>query len=112
MVFAAGQSGHTPDGRLADDVGAQTQQCLANVLAVLKAAGATESDVTKVGVYLTDTAHFAAMNDVYATVFSSPYPARTTVYVGLPPGMLVEIDAVAVLPEIAQTPDRSPRRDG
>ncbi len=99
MVFSAGQSGHTPDGQLALDVGAQTRQCLANVLAVLESAGATESDVVKVGVYLTDVAHFAAMNEVYATVFGSPYPARTTVYVGLPPGLLVEIDAVAVLPE-------------
>jgi reactive intermediate/imine deaminase len=98
MVFSAGQSGHTPDGQLSDDVGDQTRQCLANVLAVLESAGASESDVVKVGVYLTDIAHFAAMNEVYATVFDSPYPARTTVYVGLPPGMLVEIDAVAVLP--------------
>ena len=41
--------------------------------------------------------HFAGMNEVYARYVSQPFPARTTVYVGLPEGMLVEIDALAVL---------------
>ena len=99
IVMASGQSGHTADGRLAGDVTAQTAQCLANVLAVLASGGADETDVVKVGVYLTDVADFPAMNEVYARAFSSPYPARTTVYVKLPPGMLIEVDAVAVLPE-------------
>ncbi len=51
--------------------------------------------MAKLTVYLTRVEDFVAMNQVYATVFSEPYPARTTVYVGLPPGLLVEIDAVA-----------------
>jgi 2-iminobutanoate/2-iminopropanoate deaminase len=97
LVFCAGQSGHTLDGDIADDITAQTEQCLRNVLAVLAAGGATETDVVRVGVFLTDQGHFAAMNEVYARVFSQPYPARTTVYVGLPAGMLIEVDAVAAV---------------
>jgi 2-iminobutanoate/2-iminopropanoate deaminase len=48
-------------------------------------------------VYLTDPSQFTEMNDVYSSFVQTPYPARTTVYVGLPAGMLVEIDALAVL---------------
>ncbi len=62
-------------------VAEQTRQTLLNVQAILRAAGAD----------------FAAMNEVYSTFVSAPFPARTTVYVGLPAGMLVEIDALAVL---------------
>jgi 2-iminobutanoate/2-iminopropanoate deaminase len=67
------------------------------VVAALAANGATLEDVVRTGVFLTDTDDFEAMNDVYRTTFSKPYPARTTVYVGLPAGMKVEIDAIAVL---------------
>jgi reactive intermediate/imine deaminase len=98
-VYTAGQGGASPDGRLADDVAAQTAQCLDNVLAALAASGAEEADIAKVTVYLTDHAHFAEMNRVYETKFSAPYPARTTVFVGLAPDLLVEIDAVAYAPE-------------
>ena len=97
FVLCAGQSGHAADGTIADGVTEQTEQCLANVLAALAAAGAAEGDVVRVGVYLTDVAHFAAMNEVYARVFGTPYPVRTTVFVGLPPGMLIEVDAMAVV---------------
>lgn len=78
-------------------VGEQTRQAMRNVLATLEAAGASESDVIMFRVYLTDVAHFAEMNAVYEEFLSAPYPARTTVYVGLPPGLLVEIDALAVV---------------
>lgn len=94
--MSSGQAGAHPDGTLDDTVGEQTAQTLRNVLAALAAAGAAETDVVSVRVYLTDVADFAAMNEAYATFFSQPYPARTTVYVGLPPGLLVEIDALAV----------------
>jgi 2-iminobutanoate/2-iminopropanoate deaminase len=97
MVFCAGQSGHTVEGYIADRITEQTEQCLRNVLAALASSGAVETDVVRVGVYLTDLAHFGAMNEVYARTFSRPYPVRTTVYVGLPAGMLIEVDAVAVL---------------
>jgi reactive intermediate/imine deaminase len=97
IVAIAGQVGETPDGSLLDGVTKQTAQALRNLLAVVEAAGATEEDIVSVRVFLTDTDHFQEMNDVYATFFSKPRPARTTVYVGLPAGLLVEIDALAVI---------------
>lgn len=97
VVQCAGQVGRRPDGALVDGVGAQTRQALSNVLAALAASGADESDIVSVRVFLTDTSHFAEMNAAYAELLSEPYPARTTVYVGLPPGVLVEIDALAVI---------------
>ncbi len=77
----------------------QTLQTLANVEAVLTEGGATWDDVVMLRVYLTDTDHFAEMNAVYDEHFAdlAVPPARTTVYVGLPAGLLVEIDALAVL---------------
>ncbi|MFD0313050.1 RidA family protein [Streptomyces flavalbus] len=78
-------------------VAEQTAQTLRNVTAVLKAGGAALEDVIMLRVHLTDPAHLAEMNDAYATAVSEPFPARTTVYMPLPPGLLVEIDALAVL---------------
>lgn len=70
---------------------------LDNLAAVLRAAGSSLHQVVKTTVYLTDMAHFAAMNQVYAERFGNHRPARATVAVaGLPKGALVEIDAVAV----------------
>ena len=66
--------------------------------ACLAAAGCGLDDVQKVNVFLADLADFAAFNDVYRQAFSAPYPARTTVQVGLPPGLLIEVEAVARLP--------------
>jgi 2-iminobutanoate/2-iminopropanoate deaminase len=94
--YASGQAGADAEGRLADGIAAQARQCFENLLIALQAAGAGEADVVKVNVYLTDVADFAAMNEEYSSVFSSPYPARTTVYVTLPPGMLIEADVVAL----------------
>jgi 2-iminobutanoate/2-iminopropanoate deaminase len=97
IVAIAGQVGITPDGSILDDVAKQTAQALRNVLAVVEASGAHEEDIISVRVFLTDTDHFEEMNEVYATFFSEPRPARTTVYVGLPAGLLVEVDALAVI---------------
>ena len=97
VVACSGQGGMASDGTLAAGITAQTEQCLANVLAALAVAGAAETDVVKVGVYLTTPDDFAPMNEVYRRVFTDAYPARTTVYVGLPPGLLVEVDAMAVI---------------
>ncbi|HZC72280.1 MAG TPA: Rid family detoxifying hydrolase [Jatrophihabitans sp.] len=97
VVVCAGQAGAVPAGELLDGITAQTEQCLHNVLAALAASGAQEEDIVRVNVYLTDVDDFAAMNEVYARTFSRPYPARTTVYVTLPAGMLIEIDAMAVV---------------
>jgi 2-iminobutanoate/2-iminopropanoate deaminase len=96
LHFTSGQAGADSEGRLASGIAAQSKQCFANLLTAVAAAGATERDVVKVNVYLTDVADFAAMNDVYAATFTAPYPARTTVYVTLPPGMRIEADVVAL----------------
>jgi reactive intermediate/imine deaminase len=78
-------------------IGEQTRQVLANIRAILRAAGSDFDDVVMMRVYLRDGADFPGMNEVYGSVIPAPFPARTTVYVGLPAGMLVEIDALAVL---------------
>jgi len=83
-------------------VGVLAAFVLGNVAAVLESAGAGLADVVQCRVFLADTADFRAMDRVYAQVFPPPLPARTTVGVALPlPGMLVEIDCVAVLPASA-----------
>ncbi|GAA0523696.1 reactive intermediate/imine deaminase [Saccharopolyspora subtropica] len=99
ILQVSGQTAVSPEtGRLVEGgVAEQTEQCLRNVIAVLEAEGGSLEDVLMLRVYLTDTAHFAEMNETYARVVGEPFPARTTVYVGLPKGLLVEIDALAVL---------------
>lgn len=95
LPVAAGES-PTPAG---PGLREQTLQTLANVEAVLTEAGATWEDVIMVRVYLTDTDHFAEFNALYDEYLASRTTvpsARTTVYVGLPAGLLVEIDAQAV----------------
>lgn len=99
LVHLSGQTPIDPaTGRLVEGgVAEQVQRVLANLDQVLGAAGLTFADVVKVNVYLTDMADFAAMNEVYGTVFAAPHPARTTVAVaGLPLGARVEIELVAV----------------
>ncbi len=99
LVYTSGQLPLTPGGELvSDDVQRAARQALENVRSILAAGGATMKDVVKVTVYLTDMAHFAAVNEVYATFFSAPYPARTCIAVaGLPRGALLEIEALAVM---------------
>lgn len=101
LVAVAGQVGIDPEtGELiSDDLAAQVEQTFRNIAACLEGSGASLDDVIRVDVYLTDVADFAAMNGVYAGVFAEPYPARTTVYVGLPPGIKVEITVLAVAPQ-------------
>ncbi len=64
---------------------------------MLAVSGALLGDAVRIEVFLTDTRHFTAMNEVYEGFVSEPYPARTTVYVGLPEGPKVEIDEIAVV---------------
>lgn len=80
-------------------VATQTEQCFANLFAVLAAADLGPGDVVKCNVYLTDMADFDAMNGAYERQFDAPYPARTTVAVAaLPLGAAVEIELIAALP--------------
>jgi 2-iminobutanoate/2-iminopropanoate deaminase len=100
LVFCSGQIPLDPaTGQLVGgDIAAQTRQVFANLQAVLTAAGASLDHVVKTTVYLADMNDFAAMNEVYATFFGSPAPARATVQAArLPRDARVEIDAIAVL---------------
>jgi 2-iminobutanoate/2-iminopropanoate deaminase len=80
------------------DIAAQTRQVLTNLSKVLEAGGASLDHVVKTTVYLADWDDCAAMNAVYATFFSAPAPARSTVQAArLPRDARVEIDVIAVL---------------
>ena len=99
FLFTAGQIAIDPaTGQvIGGDVVAQTERVMMNLLAVLASAGATWTDVVKTTVYLHDMADFPKVNEVYARAMGDARPARSTVQVaGLPRGVLVEIDAVAV----------------
>ena len=99
IVYCSGQVAIDPaSGALEQgDVKAQTRRVLSNLQAVLEAAGSGLPEVVKCTVYLRDMAHFAAMNEVYATFFpGGEPPARATVEVsGLPRDAQVEIDCIA-----------------
>jgi reactive intermediate/imine deaminase len=99
IVWASGQGAQDPETGvlIGDDVATQTTRTLHNLQAALAASGAALDDVVRVGIFITTPDHFAAMNAAYAAFWGEAPPARTTVSVGLPPGMLVEIDAMAVL---------------
>jgi len=99
LIFTAGQVALDPNtGELVGRTTAeQTEQVLANLRAVLSAAGTSLAKVVKTTVYLADMADFAQMNEVYAKHFGSHKPARSTVQAaGLPKGARVEIDVIAV----------------
>ena len=101
LVFLSGQIPIDPaTGELvAGDVAAETRQVMANLGAVLAAAGCGFDDLVKVTIFLTDMADFGAVNGVYGEVFSAAPPARATVAVaGLPKGVRVEISGVAAVP--------------
>ena len=100
FVFASGQLPIDPaTGEFAEGgIKEQTSQSLTNVNHVLAEAGIDLSHVVKTTVFLSDMANFAAMNEVYATFFSEPYPARSAVAVKtLPKNALVEVEVVAAL---------------
>jgi len=79
------------------DITAQTRRVFENLKAVCAAAGGSLGQLARVGIYLTDLGHFAAVNAVMAEYCSEPYPARSTIGVAaLPRGAQVEIDAVLV----------------
>ncbi|MDE6240653.1 MAG: RidA family protein [Muribaculaceae bacterium] len=98
MVFASGQIPLNPEtGEIPEGITAQTTQSLANVKAILAAAGLTVDNVVKTTVFLADMNDFAAMNEVYAATFTEPFPARSAVAVKtLPKNVLVEIEVIAI----------------
>jgi 2-iminobutanoate/2-iminopropanoate deaminase len=98
MLFVSGQLPLDPSGALvgAGDIKAQTQRVLDNIAAILREAGSSLHEVVKTTVFLTSLDDFSAMNEVYASAFKPPYPARSTVEIGrLPGGMLLEIECIA-----------------
>jgi 2-iminobutanoate/2-iminopropanoate deaminase len=100
MVFCSGQVALDPaTGDMVEgDVVAQTQQVLANLAAVLAAAGATFAHVVKTTIFLADMGDFAAVNAAYGERFMSDAPARATVQAArLPKDARVEIDAIAIV---------------
>jgi 2-iminobutanoate/2-iminopropanoate deaminase len=99
LVFCAGQIGLDPGtGRLVQGgTAAEAEQAIRNLVAVLAATGLGLVDVAKTTVFLVDLTDGPAVSDVYARLFPSPYPARSTVQVAaLPAGARVEIEAIAV----------------
>ncbi|MBX7236869.1 MAG: Rid family detoxifying hydrolase [Caldilineales bacterium] len=99
FIFTAGQIGLDPATGLIVEGGveAQAQQVMANLAAVLAAAGSSLDQAVKTTIFLTDMVHFAAVNAVYGAAFSASPPARSTVAVlALPKGALVEIEVIAL----------------
>jgi 2-iminobutanoate/2-iminopropanoate deaminase len=95
--FFSGQVAQDPaTGKVvAGGIGPETERIFQNLAALLKAAGKRFDDVVQARVFLTSLSDFTAMNGIYATHFSQPFPARTTIGVAaLPLGACVEIDLV------------------
>ncbi len=99
FVFTSGQIGINPlTGQLRVGVEEQTRQVLANLAAVLEAAGSHMDAIVKTTIFLTDIAQFSTVNQIYAEAFRGDPPARSTVQVAaLPLGAQVEIEAVALV---------------
>jgi 2-iminobutanoate/2-iminopropanoate deaminase len=98
FIFVAGQGPINPQTgtRELGDVRSETKRVFENLRAILQAAGSSLDHVVKCNVYLRDINDFAAMNEVYATYFTAPFPARTTIQAGaLPGGIAVEIECIA-----------------
>jgi 2-iminobutanoate/2-iminopropanoate deaminase len=99
LVFVAGQVGVTPDNPVpvGDTIQEQTEQTLRNLRAILEAAGSGTDRLVKTTVFLTNLDDFQGMNEVYARHVGDQPPARSTFEVSkLPPGLLVEIEAIAL----------------
>ncbi|MFN7983604.1 MAG: RidA family protein [Vicinamibacterales bacterium] len=98
LLFVSGQVPFDPaTGAMVDgDIGAQTRRVLLNVQALVEASGLTMANIVRTTVFLADMNDFAAMNEVYKSFFSEPYPARSTVQAArLPRDSRIEIDAIA-----------------
>lgn len=98
FVFASGQipidpsTGNIVEGGIKE----QTRQALTNASKIMEEAGLTLANVIKTTVFMADMSDFAAMNEVYATFFKEPYPARSAVAVKpLPKNVLVEVECIA-----------------
>lgn len=100
MIFFSGVIALTESGELIQSsIEAETTQVMENIKNLLADAGADFSHIVKTSIFLSDMAHFAAVNEVYARYFTGDYPARETVAVsGLPKGANVEISVTVFMP--------------
>ena len=100
FVFCSGTAGIDPaTGTVRDGIEAQTEQALLNLAAILEAAGASMADLVKTTIFYTNVDDFPKLNQVYAKHMPDPPPARSApANVELPRGLLVSIDAIAVVP--------------
>jgi 2-iminobutanoate/2-iminopropanoate deaminase len=98
FLFMSGQIPLRPDGTLVQgDVKEQTEQVVRNMRGMLHSAGLGFGNIVKTTIFLSSMEHFAAVNEVYGAAFDHDPPARSTVAVaGLPKGVDVEIEAIAV----------------
>lgn len=97
LVFVSGQGGFEAEtGKLVDGIEAQTELTLANIEAILRAAGSSLERVLRFGVFLADIAEWAQMNAVFERVLEKPYPARIAVQAAMGDGMRIEVDAIAL----------------
>jgi reactive intermediate/imine deaminase len=98
-VYLSGQIGLDPTNmQMVEGIEAQVHRVFQNLRAVATAAGGSLDDVVKLNIFLTDLGHFAKVNEIMATYFHPPYPARAAVGVAsLPRNALVEADGVIVL---------------
>ena len=99
-VYLSGQIPLVPESMevVAGGIEAQIRQVFENLKAVATAAGGTLDNAVKLTVYLTDLAHFPKVNEIMATYFQEPYPARAAIQISrLPKDVLVEIDAIMFL---------------
>jgi 2-iminobutanoate/2-iminopropanoate deaminase len=98
FVFLSGQIALDEHGNLhTADIATETRRVMDNIGILLKAAGLDHANLVKVTIFLSDMAHYAAVNEVYGTYFADTPPAREAVAVkGLPRGVNVEISGIAV----------------
>jgi len=103
-LYLSGQIGLDPtSGQLVEGVEAQAHQVFRNMRAVAQAAGASLDDVVKLSILLVDLGDFAKVNEIMATYFTAPYPARSTYQVaGLPRGARIEVEGIVVMPDSAR----------
>ena len=105
FVFCSGTAGIDPTtGEPRVGIEAQTEQALANLEAILQAAGTSSDHLVKTTIFYADVADFAAINAIYARHMPDPPPARSApANVKLPRGLLISIDAIALVPEATRT---------
>lgn len=97
LVFVSGQIPVDPaTGKIAESVEEQAAQSLSNIRSILAESGLTMADVVKTTVFITDLNDFTKVNEVYATFFEKPYPARSCVEISaIPKGCKLEIECIA-----------------